>query len=100
VTERVREIGVRSALGASRRSVVLLVLRQGMTLAGLGIVIGIGAAAMASRSVETLLFGISRLDSATYLAVIGLLASVSTIACAVPAIRAAQIRPSIALKSP
>jgi putative ABC transport system permease protein len=100
VTERVREIGVRSALGASRRSVVLLVLRQGMTLAGLGIVIGIGAATMASRSVETLLFGISRLDSATYLAVIALLASVSALACAVPAIRAARIRPSITLKSP
>jgi putative ABC transport system permease protein len=98
VTERVREIGVRSALGASRRSVVLLVLRQGMTLAGLGILIGAAAATMASRSVETLLFGVSRLDSTTYLGVVGLLAGVSAIACAVPAIRAAQIRPSIALK--
>jgi putative ABC transport system permease protein len=97
VTERTREIGVRSALGASRRSVLALVLRQGMTLAGLGIVVGIAVATIATRALVTLLFGVSRLDSTTYLAVVALLASVSAIACAMPAWRAARVRPSIAL---
>jgi putative ABC transport system permease protein len=99
VTERTREIGVRSALGASRQSIVALVLRQGMTLAGLGIVIGVAAATMASSALVTLLFGVSRLDAFTYLGAATLLAGVSAIACALPGWRAAKIRPSIALIS-
>src|SRR5271170_4781009 len=62
VTERTREIGVRAALGASRRNIIALVLRQGMMLTILGIVIGLGGAAVASRAVAALLFGVSRLD--------------------------------------
>ena len=97
VTERTREIGVRSALGASRRSVLVLVLRQGLLLAGLGIIVGVAAGGLASGALATLLFGISRLDAATYLGVIVLLAGVSILACALPAWRAVRIRPSIAL---
>ena len=99
VTERTREIGVRSALGASRRSILALVLRQGMTPSGLGIAIGLAGATVASRALETLLFDVSRLDAATYLGVVALLVGASAIACGVPAWRAAQVRPSIALRS-
>jgi putative ABC transport system permease protein len=99
VTERTREIGVRAALGASRGDIVALVLRQGMRLTILGIVIGSCAAAAASRTLVTLLFGVSRLDLITYLGVIALLAGVSIIACWTPAWRAAQVDPSITLRA-
>jgi ABC-type antimicrobial peptide transport system permease subunit len=99
VAERTREIGVRSALGASRRSVLALVLRQGMMLAGIGIVTGMAGAMITSRALVTLLFGVSRLDLTTYLGVLLLLAGVSAIACGIPAWRAARISPSVALRS-
>ena len=98
VTERTREIGVRSALGASRQSIVALILRQGMTLTGLGLVLGLVGAVAASQAIASMLFGVSRLDPFTYVGVMLLLAIVSVIACAVPAWRAARIDPSIALR--
>jgi putative ABC transport system permease protein len=99
VAEREREIGVRSALGASRADILAMVLRQGMSLTGLGIVIGLIGAVVASGTLASLLFGISRLDPATYVAVIGLLIAVSAMACWIPAWRAARIDPSITLRS-
>src|SRR6266545_776111 len=90
VTERMREIGVRAALGASRRNILALILRQGMTLTGIGVVIGLGGAVAASQAIISMLYGISRFDSITYLGVIALLGSVSGIACLAPAWRAAQ----------
>ena len=99
VTERTREIGVRSALGATRGDIVALVIRQAMTLTGLGIAIGLAGAVIASQALITLLFGISRLDPVTYLGVIALLAGVSGIACWVPAWRAARVDPSITLRT-
>src|SRR5579859_1935587 len=98
VTERTREIGVRSALGATRQSIVALILRQGMTLTGLGLVLGLVGAVAASQAIASMLFGVSRLDPFTYVGVVLLLAIVSVIACAVPAWRAARIDPSIALR--
>jgi putative ABC transport system permease protein len=98
VTERTREIGVRSALGASRLNVLALVLRQGMTLTCCGIAIGVIAAGIACRALVTLLFGVTPLDSATYAGVAILLVIVSMIACALPAWRAARVRPSVALR--
>src|SRR5262245_16507652 len=62
VTERTREIGIRSALGASRRYILTLVLRQGIVLAALGVLIGLAGAFVASRALITLLFGVSLLD--------------------------------------
>jgi putative ABC transport system permease protein len=91
-------MGVRSALGASRLDIVALVFRQGLTLTGLGIGIGLGGAAVASRALVTLLFGVTRLDSATYAGVATLLLLVSILACAMPAWRAARVRPSVALR--
>jgi putative ABC transport system permease protein len=98
VTERTREIGVRLALGASRGDILALVVRQGMTLTGLGVVIGLSGALVASQAIVTMLFGISRLDPITYLSVIGLVMGVSVIACWVPARRATKVDPLVALR--
>jgi putative ABC transport system permease protein len=81
VTERTREIGVRSALGASRADIISLVIRQAMTLTELGISLGLIGAAVATQALVTLLFGISRLDPITYFRVVGLLLAVSNLAC-------------------
>jgi putative ABC transport system permease protein len=99
VTERMREIGLRSALGASRGDILAMVFRQAMTLTGLGILIGLAGAVVASRALITLLFRVSRLDPVTYAGVIALLGGVSAIACWMPAWRAARIDPSITLRA-
>jgi putative ABC transport system permease protein len=99
VTERMREIGVRSALGASRGDIVGLILRQGLTLTGIGVIIGLGGAVAASQAIISILYGISRFDPITYFGVIALLASVSGIASWVPAWRAAKIDPSITFRA-
>jgi predicted permease len=98
VTERIREIGLRTALGATPVDILALVVRQGMTMTGLGVVIGLSGAAIASHSLVTLLFGVSRLDPFTYLGVIAVLGVVSMIACVVPARRAAKVDPMVALR--
>ena len=98
VAERTREIGVRSALGASRGSILSLVIRQGMALTGIGVAIGLAGSAVASQAIAALLFGVSPLDPLTYLGVILLLAAVSIIACSLPAWRAAKIDPMLALR--
>ena len=99
VNERMREIGVRSALGATRGDIVALVVRQAMMLTGLGVVIGLGGAVAATRALITLLFGVSRLDPITYFGVVALLLGASLIACWVPAWRAARVDPSITLRA-
>ncbi len=99
VNERTREIGVRSALGATRGNIIGLVVRQGMTLTSLGIVLGLAGAVVATQALVTLLFGISRLDPATYVGVIALLVGVAGIACWVPAWRAARVDPAITLRA-
>jgi putative ABC transport system permease protein len=99
VTERMREIGVRSALGASSADILALVVRQGMTLTGLGVVIGLAGSALASRALITLLFGVSRLDPVTYLGVVVLLLGVALVASWAPAWRAASVDPAITLRA-
>jgi putative ABC transport system permease protein len=99
VTERMREIGVRSALGASSADILALVVRQGMTLTGLGVVIGLAGSALASRALITLLFGVSRLDPVTYLGVVALLLGVALVASWAPAWRAASVDPAITLRA-
>jgi ABC-type antimicrobial peptide transport system permease subunit len=99
VTERMREIGVRVAVGATRVDILALVIRQGMMLTALGLVVGITGAVVASQALTTLLFGISRMDPATYLGVIVVLAGVSLIACGLPAWRAAHIDPATTLRA-
>jgi putative ABC transport system permease protein len=99
VTERTRELGVRSALGGSRAGILILVIRQGMTLTGLGIVIGLGGAMAASHAIVAMLFGVTRLDPITYVSVIALLAGASAIACLAPGWRAARVDPAITLRA-
>jgi putative ABC transport system permease protein len=99
VTERTREIGVRAALGASAGTIVRMVLRIGMKLTAVGIAVGLIAATIASRAVASMLFGVSRLDPATYLGVVLLLCVVSFVACALPALRAARVDPASTLKA-
>lgn len=99
VAERTREIGVRSALGASRTDILGLVLREGMLMAGGGIALGLAGAVAASRALATLLFGISHLDPLTYVAVTVLMAGVSVIACWTPAWRAVRLDPAMTLRS-
>lgn len=99
VTERIREIGVRTALGATRVDILGLVVRQGMMLTAIGVAVGVAGAAAASRTLVTLLYGIERVDPVTYLGMILLMAGVSVIACGVPAWRAAQVDPAITLRA-
>jgi putative ABC transport system permease protein len=99
VNERIREIGVRAALGASRRDILALVLRDGLLLTAVGLAIGLGAAAVGTQALKSMLFGISRLDPGTYAGVIALLAAVAIVACATPAWRASRVDPSITLRA-
>jgi len=99
VAERTREIGVRSALGASRGMIVGLVVRQGLTLTACGVLIGLMGAAAASQVLVAMLFGVSPLDPATYLGVIALLGTVALLACSVPAWRAARVDPATTLRT-
>jgi putative ABC transport system permease protein len=99
VAERTREIGVRSALGASRGEILGLIAKQGMALTAIGAVLGLLGAAAATKSIASLMFGISRLDPITYLGVVVVLGVVAAIACAVPAWRAARVDPAITLRT-
>ena len=99
VTERTREIGVRSALGATRASIVALVLRQGFALTISGTIIGIAGGFLASRGLMTLLFNTSRFDPLTYLGVVAVLVVVALTACWIPAWRAARVDPVVALRA-
>ncbi len=99
VAERTREIGVRTALGASRADILALVVGQGLKLALVGLLLGVGGAMLAGRAIATLLFGVTGLDPTTYAGVTVLLLFVSAVACLVPARRAASIDPMQALRN-
>lgn len=99
VTERTREIGVRSALGATRATILALVVRQGLLLTFIGAVIGLAGGAVASRTLVTLLFNTSRLDPVTYVAVVSVLFIVALVACWIPAWRASRVDPVVALRA-
>ena len=98
VTQRTREIGVRIALGAHARRVFALVLKQGMVLAGLGLLLGLTGALALTRVLQSLLFGISATDPVVLIAVAILLGVVTMIGAYLPARRAARIDPAIALR--
>jgi putative ABC transport system permease protein len=98
VTERTREIGVRMALGAERGQVQRLFVIQGVVTAFAGTVAGLAGAAVLSRWLETMLFGVQPADPATLAAVALLLLAVSAAACYIPARRAARIDPLLALR--
>jgi predicted permease len=99
VSTRRREIGVRMALGASAPSVRGMIVRQGLALAGAGVVVGLVAAVGLSRVMGALLFGVSATDPVTYLSVATLLVGVASLASWLPARRASGVDPSIALRA-
>jgi putative ABC transport system permease protein len=98
VTQRTREIGIRVALGASRGEVLRLVVGQGTALAVVGGALGLGAAFMATRVLQSLLFGIQPLDPVTFALVVALLGSAAVLASWIPARRAAGVDPVVALR--
>jgi putative ABC transport system permease protein len=99
VAERLREIGVRAALGASRADILGMIVKQGLGLAAFGAVIGIVAALGMSRLMVSLLFDVSPLDPVTYVAVTAVLGIVALGACLVPAFRAARVDPMQTLRT-
>jgi putative ABC transport system permease protein len=99
VRQRTSEIGVRVALGASRRSVFSLVVGQGMKLSALGLGIGLVAAFVLTRSMTTMLVGVRPTDAPTYVTIAVLFAVIALVACALPARRAAHVDPLTALRS-
>lgn len=98
VGQRANEIGLRMALGASQAKVMTLVLRQGLTLAGIGLAIGLGGAIAATRLLSKMLFEVKAGDPLTYAGVIILLALVALAATYIPARRATKVDPLIALR--
>ena len=99
VNQRTTEIGVRMALGASRSSVVRMIVRQGFSPVAVGLTLGVALALAMTRVVAQMLFAVEPTDSMTYAAVIAVLAAVAAIACLVPARRAAAIDPMLALRA-
>lgn len=98
VSDRIREFGIRVALGAQAGDLLTLVLRQGIVLVLLGIATGVGGALALTRLLSSLLYGVSSTDPAVFGAVSLLLAGVAVFACYIPARRAARVDPVIALR--
>ena len=98
VSQRAREIGVRLALGAGRRSILTMVVQRGVTLALVGIVIGTVAGAAAGRALQALLAGISPIDLATFGAALALAVLMTLAGSLLPALQAVRVDPLVAMK--
>ena len=98
ISLRTREIGIRIALGARPRDVLTMLVRQGMTLAAIGLVIGLTAALALTRLMSSVLYGVSATDAMTFVAVSLLLTMVVLTACYLPARRATKVDPMVALR--
>jgi putative ABC transport system permease protein len=99
VSQRTRELGIRIALGATREKVVRLVIGHGVWLAGAGVVLGVLASLQLTKVIASLMFGVGHLDPLTFVAVpVGLLA-IATLASYLPARRASQVDPVIAMRN-
>jgi ABC-type antimicrobial peptide transport system permease subunit len=99
VARRTHEIGIRLAVGADRSQVLALVLKQGLTLAGAGIAIGIVSALLLTRLMQSLLYQVEPGDPWTFVTVSLALVGVSLLASALPAFRATRVSPLIALRT-
>jgi predicted permease len=100
VAQRVRELGIRQALGADSRSILTLVLAQGLRTAGAGLAIGLVASLGLTRYLQSLLFGVDVHDLTVFAGVTIVLLAVAAVACYLPARRATRIDPMVALREP
>jgi len=98
VSQRTREIGIHMALGARTRDVLLMVIRQGMSLVVIGVVLGVAGAYAVTRTIRSLLFEVGTTDPLTFALVSLLLALVGFVACYLPARRATKVDPLVALR--
>jgi predicted permease len=98
VTQRTREIGIRMALGAQPGQILRMILKQGVTLIACGLLIGLTAAFILTRLIESMLFEVSPTDLMSYVAALLILVGVSLLACYIPARRATQVDPMVALR--
>jgi ABC-type antimicrobial peptide transport system permease subunit len=98
VGERTREMGIRMALGAQRTDILWLILRQGGSLTGAGVAVGVISSFGLSRFMAGQLYGIHATDPTTFLVVTMFLTLVALAACCVPALRAARVDPMVALR--
>jgi putative ABC transport system permease protein len=98
VARRTREIGIRTALGAQRRDVWLVVLRQGLTLLVAGVAVGVAGAISVTRLLDSLLYNLRPTDPMTFAGVAALLLTVGVTACLLPARRATLVDPMVALR--
>jgi putative ABC transport system permease protein len=96
--ERTHEIGVRVALGAQARSIIGTVMRAGLTMVGVGVLLGAIGAAAAGRALSGMLFDTTAHDAATYALVALVIMATSLVATAVPAVRAMRVQPTEALR--
>jgi predicted permease len=99
VTQRRREIGVRVALGADSANVLRMIVRRGLWLAGAGLIVGLVGAAMLTRFMRSVLFGVGTTDPATFVGVAAVLLGVAFLASWIPARRAARVDPLIAMRA-
>ena len=99
VSQGTRELGIRLALGAAPRDLLLLVVRQGMSIAVVGMVLGLAGAFALTRFMRTLLYGVQASDPVTFAAIAATLTLVALVACYVPARRAARIDPIVSLRT-
>lgn len=99
VTQRTNEIGIRIALGAAKASIFRLIVGQAMLLVAISLAIGLAGAFAATRLLSSLLFGVGTWDPATFGAIVLLISAVSFLATWLPARRAANVDPIIALRS-
>jgi putative ABC transport system permease protein len=98
VRERMREFGVRVALGATTSDILRLVVGSGLKIAVSGVAIGLAAAAILTRTLASLLFGVTPLDPVTFLAAPAVLVVTALAACVAPALRAVRVDPAVTLR--